>query len=238
MGKLFIVATPIGNLKDITLRAIDTLFAVDYIASEDTRRAGFLLKELSKFASKTFTKPKFISYHEYNEQERIPYIIKLLKDGSSVALVSDAGTPLISDPGFKLVRECIKEKIPVEAIPGPSAAIVALTVSGLPPDKFLFLGYLPKSKLKRQNFLKSLNFSLSNMRNSHIEPTIILYESPYRLIQTLKDIYYVFGDIEISICRELTKLHEEVRKERITDSIKHFEKFKPKGELTLLLSLK
>lgn len=237
MGKLFIVATPIGNLKDITLRAIDTLCAVDYIASEDTRKIGFLLKELSKFTSKAFTKPKFISYYEYNEQERIPYIVQLLKDGSSVALVSDAGTPLISDPGFKLVRECIKEKIPVEVIPGPSAVIAALTVSGFPPDKFLFLGYLPKSKLKRQNFLKSLNLTLSNMKKS-IEPTVILYESPYRLIQTLKDIYYVFGDIQILICRELTKLHEEIRRERITDSIKHFEEFKPKGEITLLLSLK
>lgn len=225
MGILYLVSTPIGNLEDITLRALRILSEVDIIACEDTRKTGLLLQKLQdrKF------KPKLLSYYEENEPHRIPQIVKLLKEGKNVALVSNAGTPTISDPGFKLVRECIKEGIKVEAIPGASAILTALVSSGLPTDKFLFLGYLPKKQNKRKKVLQQLHSILHSMIC-----TVIFFESPHRLVKVLRDIQEILGDIEIVICRELTKIHEEIRREKISEAIVHFEKTKPKGEFTLL----
>lgn len=225
MGTLFIVSTPIGNLEDITLRAKRILSKVEIIACEDTRKTGNLLKQLS------ISRPQLLSYYEENELKRIPQIIKLLKEGKNVALVSNAGTPTLSDPGFKLVRECIRQGIKVEAIPGASAILTALVSSGLPTDKFLFLGYLPKKQGKRTKLLKNIA-----TMNRITVMTIVIFLSPHRLVQELADIKQIFGDIEIVICRELTKVHEEIRREKISQSITHFEKVKPKGEFTLLFN--
>ncbi len=218
MVKLYLVSTPIGNLKDVSLRALDVLSSVNIIACEDTRKTGLLLKKLE-----VKNNPKLISYYEENEIGRIPQIISFLKSGKKVALVSNAGTPTISDPGFKLVRECIKEDIKIEAIPGASAILSALVVSGLPTDKFLFLGFLPKKAGKRKKILESLPK----------ETTIVLFISPYRLAKRLEELQSFFGDIEVVVCRELTKIHEEIRREKISDSISYFEKNKPRGEFTL-----
>ncbi len=171
--------------------------------------------------------------NDYNEAKQVPMLVSRLKN-EHLALVSDAGTPLISDPGFKLVRECIKEGIKVESIPGPSSVLTALTVSGLPPNKFLFLGYLPNKQTKRQRLLESLFTILQSMEDKDLKTTIIFYEAPHRLLEALEDIQKIFGDIDIVICRELTKLHEEVRREKISESIEHFQKTTPKGEFTIL----
>ena len=233
MGTLYLVSTPIGNLEDITQRAKRILGEVDLIACEDTRKTGMLLKKLSLSTPKQ-VRPgsrsdlvRFISYYEENELARIPHIIELLKQGKKVALVSNAGTPTISDPGFKLVREALKEGIKVEAVPGASAVLTALVVSGLPTDKFLFLGFLPKKAGKRKKILDSLP----------AKTTLIFFESPFRLLKTLNELKTLFGEIEIVLCRELTKIHEEIRREKVNQSIEHFEKTKPKGELTLLFRI-
>lgn len=223
MGTLYIVATPIGNLKDLTFRALEILKSVDYIVCEDTRVTG---KLLTHYEIKNTMK----SFNDFNEQSRTPQIINDLLTGVNIALVSDAGTPLVSDPGYKLVRASIKEGVKVESIPGPSAVITALTVSGLPPDKFIFLGYLPKKEGKRIEILNDL-------KKSAIVATVIAYESPYRLVSSLESIKQVFGDIEVVICRELTKMHEEIRREKVTELIEHFSKVKPKGELIILFSI-
>lgn len=229
MGILYVVSTPIGNLKDITTRAIEVLGQVNAIACEDTRKTGNLLKTLQN------KKPDLISYYEQNELKRIPEIITALKNGLNIALVSDAGTPTISDPGFKLVRECVREGIRVESVPGPSSVIAALSISGLPTDKFLFLGYLPHKSGHRKTFLESLKSIL--LLEEKIHPTVILFEAPHRLLQILQELQGVFGDIEIVICRELTKVYEEVRREKITQSIVHFQKQNPKGEFVVLFNL-
>lgn len=171
---------------------------------------------------------KIISMSEDEEEQKIPEIIRLL-EGNDAALISEAGTPLISDPGFKLVRESIRRGINIVSIPGPTAIICALTSSGLPPDRFVFLGYLPKKEGKRMQILKSLN-DARKLLNS----TIILYESPHRLVDGLVLIKKVFGDIDIVIARELTKIHEEIRREKVSESIRHFGKNTPKGEFTIL----
>ncbi|MBI2594380.1 16S rRNA (cytidine(1402)-2'-O)-methyltransferase [Candidatus Curtissbacteria bacterium] len=222
MGTLYIVSTPIGNLKDITLRAIETLGQVNYVLCEDTRITDRLLKHYN-------ISKRMVSFGEFSEEYKSKKVLKDLKEGDDIALVSDAGTPLISDPGFKLVREATKNNVRIESIPGPSAAIAALVISGLPPDKFLFLGYLSKKESKRREILKRLS-EISKLMSL----TIVLYESPYRLIKTVNDLKEIFGDIEIVICRELTKFHEEVRREKISGSIAHFSKITPKGEFTLL----
>jgi len=239
-AKLYLVSTPIGNMEDITLRAIEVLSSVDIIACEDTRKLGQLLNlyqtserfaSISRLMETTCTKkPQLISYYEENELKRISEIINYLKEGKSVALVSNAGTPTLSDPGYKLVREAIKECIKVEAIPGPSAILNALVVSGLPTDKFLFLGFLPKKQSKRLKLLK--NYTLTP-----IPCTLIFFESPFRLLKTLEELKELFGDIEIVICRELTKVFEEIRREKISTSINQFIEVKPKGEFVILFSL-
>ncbi len=230
MGILYIVATPIGNLKDITIRAKEILEKVEFIACEDTRRTGLLIKQLG-----IEKKARFISFYEENEQIKMYEIIALLQKGNNVALVSDAGTPTISDPGFKLVRECIAIGIAVESIPGPSSVITALTVSGLPTDKFLFIGYLPKKPGKRLKLLEELKKTHQN--TDQLKSTIILLESPHRLIKSLEELRVAYGNIYIVIARELTKMYEEVRREEIINSIAHFSKTPPKGEFVLLFIL-
>lgn len=222
-GVLYIVATPIGNLKDITLRAIEILRRADYVLCEDTRVTGKLLHEYE-------IDSRIVPFNEFNEEKRIIPIIADLTDGNNIALVSDAGTPLVSDPGFKLVRESVARGIKVESIPGPSAAISALVVSGLPTDKFLFVGYLPKKEGKRGELLGNVKKSLELVKS-----TVIIYESPYRLIKSLRAICDIFGDIDIVICRELTKMHEEVRREKVSELIEYFSKISPKGEFVVLV---
>jgi len=226
MGMFYIVATPIGNLQDITLRAIKVLQNVDVIACEDTRKTGILL---SQILSSENPKPRLISYYEQNELQRIPEIISAIKDGLNIALVSDAGTPTISDPGFKLIRECIKEGIKVESLPGASSVLTALTVSGLPTDKFLFIGYPPKKPGHRKTLFE-------NLTKLPIKTTIILFESPHHLIRTMEGMRNVLGDINIVICRELTKVYEEIRREKISKSLEHFSKITPKGEFVILFN--
>jgi len=222
MGILYIVATPIGNLADITLRALETLKSVDYILCEDTRVTGQLLKkyEIDK---------KLLSFNDFNEASKVASVVGDLILGKNIALVSDAGTPLVSDPGFKLVRGTISSSIKVEAIPGPTSLVTALTVSGLPPDKFTFLGYLPKQDGKRLKILKVVKDDQKNLKS-----TTIIFESPFRILKTLEAIKEVFGDIDVVVCRELTKLYEEVRREKVSQSIAHFSQTKPKGEFVIL----
>ena len=223
MGTLYIVSTPIGNLSDITLRALLTLKSVDYILCEDTRNTGRLLKtyQINK---------KMVSFNEFNEDAKSTAVIEDLLKDTKVALVSDAGTPLVSDPGFKLVREAVTKGIKVESIPGPTAAIAALTVSGLATDKFLFLGYLSKKEGKRRETLENIK-KVRELLNL----TAIIFESPYRVIRTLEDIEDIFGDIDIVICRELTKLHEEIRREKVAESVAHFTGTTPRGEFVILI---
>jgi 16S rRNA (cytidine1402-2'-O)-methyltransferase len=230
MGKLYIVSTPIGNLEDISVRAIKTLFTADAILCEDTRHTGLLIQELTRRYSELFDynpdwKPKLISYYDEIENKMLPEIIQMLSRGDHLALVSDAGTPLISDPGFRIVRECNKRNIPVESIPGPSAVLAALTSSGLPPDKFIFLGYPPEKKSTRIDVFKKLSPKMTN----------IFYCAPHKLSQTLEDLQFTLGNIEIVIGRELTKIHEETWKGTVSEAITNFTN--PKGEFVLLFHL-
>lgn len=222
-GKLYIVATPIGNLADITLRAIEILKSVDLVVCEDTRVTGKLLKHFE------IEKP-MVALNDFNEVKQAPTITQRLLAGEYLALVSDAGTPLISDPGYKLVREAIEKGIKVESIPGPSSPIAALIVSGLPPDKFIFVGYLPKKDGKRKKFLEDLR---SN--RTIVKSTIIAFESPFRLLKTLEDTKEVFGDIEITICRELTKMHEEIKRGKVSKILSDFKRSVIRGEVVILM---
>lgn len=229
MGTLYIVSTPIGNFKDISQRAIEILFEVDAIACEDTRKTGMLLSKLTNEKAKQ--RPQLLSYYEHNELQRIPEIVSLLQSGKNIALVSDAGTPTISDPGFKIVRECVREKIKVESLPGASSVLTALTVSGLPTDKFTFVGYPPRKPGHRHTFFENIKASLEKLK-----ATIILFESPHKILKTLSEMQEVFGDIEIVLCRELTKIHEEIRREKISASLTHFKKVEPRGEIVILFN--
>lgn len=237
MGTLYIVSTPIGNLEDITIRAVKTLFSVDGIACEDTRKTGILMQELQKRYPSIINSienrqyQRLISYYEENEDKRIPEIITALKNNLEIALVSDAGTPLISDPGFRLVRECIKEGIKIISVPGASSILAALTSSGLPTDKFLFVGYPPRKEGNRIKFFNNIKKSQESLVS-----TIIIFESPHRLLKTLQELHSIFTDIPIVIARELTKIHEEVRFERISEAIVHFSTHSPKGEFVLLMN--
>lgn len=230
MGILYIVPTPIGNMQDITLRAINVLQTVDVIACEDTRKTGLLLQKIASqsLQGDALRKPRLVSYYEQNELQRIPEVIAAIKDGLNIALVSDAGTPAVSDPGFKLIRECIAEGIKIESLPGASSVITALAVSGLPTDKFLFVGYPPKKPGHREMFFQ-------NLAKLPIKTTIIFFEGPHHILRTLEGMKQVFGDTDIVICRELTKIYEEIRRETISSSIEHFEKQLPKGEFVILL---
>lgn len=234
MATLYLVSTPIGNLEDITLRAVRILNSTSIIACEDTRKTSLLLQNLrEKFPflprGQNEVRPTFISFFEGNEERRIPQIVNYLLNGLDVALATSAGTPLISDPGFKLVRTCYQEGIKVVPIPGASAVLAALVASGLPTDKFIFLGYLPKKPGKRQKLIQNLANTLN------IWPaTSVIYITPHRLLKELAAIKEIFGDIKIVLCAELTKFYESIRREKISQTIGHFEKQKPKGEYTLL----
>jgi 16S rRNA (cytidine1402-2'-O)-methyltransferase len=218
-GTLYIVSTPIGNLNDITFRAVEVLKQVDLIACEDTRRTKILLEKFGLAKNP-------ISYYNYNERQRAEEIIRELKSGKNVSLVSDSGTPGISDPGFVLIKRAIEENITVIPIPGPTAFVCALVGSGLPMDEFVFVGFLPHKK-GRKTKLKKL---------SDEERTIILYESPHRLIKTLNEILEIFGDREIAVAKELTKIHEEFFRGKISEVLKKLTPDKIKGEFVIVIS--
>lgn len=220
---LFVVATPIGNMGDVTLRAIETLKSVSIIICEDTRVTGNLLSKL-EIAGK-----KLIALNEFNEEQIVYQVLKELET-ENTALVSDAGTPLISDPGYRLVSEARKKDIKVVTIPGASSVIAALSASGLPTDKFVFLGFLPKTQGKTDRLLKEYA-SLDS------KPTIIFFESPHRLLKTLENLQVLFGDIQITIARELTKIHEEIITDTATSLLDKY-KNGVKGEIVILFSLK
>lgn len=218
-ARLFLVPTPIGNLEDITLRAIRILKEVDLVLAEDTRTSGKLLKHYEIDASK-------YAYHQFNEHKVLQGLINRMLAGESMALITDAGTPGISDPGFLLVRECIKNEIKVECLPGPTAFVPALVNSGLPCDKFFFEGFLPQKK-GRQTRLKAL---------SEIPYTIVFYESPHRLLKTLQQFIDSFGpDRKVSVSRELSKLHEENARGTLEEVKAHFESKTIKGEIVIVL---
>ena len=219
-GTLAIVSTPIGNMEDITLRALRILKEADLIAAEDTRRTGLLLKHFG------IEKP-LTSYFEGNELKKKEVILSRLKQGDRVALVSDAGTPGISDPGFRLIRAAIENEIPVIPIPGPSAVITALSISGLPTDAFFFKGFLPHKSKKRRDLLRELE---------EARETLIFYESPHRISETLKDVYEVLGDREIVLTRELTKVYEEVLRGKVSEILNQIGSRQLRGEMTLVIS--
>ncbi len=220
MSKLYIIPTPIGNLKDITLRSLEILKEVDCILAEDTRTSYKLLKHYE------ITGKQLIAHHKFNEHKTSENIVNRIKAGETMALISDAGTPAISDPGFYLVRECIKNDIEVECLPGATAFVPALVNSGLPNDRFVFEGFLPQKKGRQTKIL-----SLAD------EPrTIILYESPYRLVKTLKQLAEHFGENRnASVSRELTKIHEENARGTLKELIEYFSEKTVKGEIVIII---
>jgi len=215
-GRLLVCATPIGNLEDVTLRVLATLREVDIVACEDTRHTKVLLDRHGITA-------KLVSYHEHNERARVEELVARMQAGAVVALVSDAGMPLISDPGFPLVRACIEAGLPVEVLPGPSAALTALVASGLPAERWRFVGFLPRKRAERESLLE------------HTEETLVAFESPRRLAATLAQLAEHDPDRPLAVCRELTKLHEEVRRGRVAELAKHYGERPPRGEIVLVV---
>lgn len=220
IGTLYIVGTPIGNLKDITLRAIETLNSVSLIAAEDTRRTRNLTTHYN-------IKTQLISYFEYNKLTRGEYLIRLLKEGKDIALVSDSGMPGISDPGFHIINLALVNNINVTVIPGPTAFTAGLVLSGMPAHRFAFEGFLPPKTQSRKNKLKEL---------SGENRTLIFYESPHRLTKTLEDIKEVLGDRIIAVVREVTKKFEEVKRGSVSDILEYFTEHKPRGEFVIIVS--
>lgn len=218
-GKLFVCATPIGNLKDITIRVIQALKEVDLIAAEDTRQTR-------KLCTRYKIRRPLISYHKFNEKTRCKELIDKLKSGERIALVSDAGTPGLSDPGHRLIKECIQVNIPVEVLPGPNAAIAALVISGLPTNRFAFEGFLPRKKGERRRTLAKL---------ASEERTLVIYESPHRIVTFLKDMAEVFGARKIVLVRELTKKFEEIIRGNIEEVMDFVERSQLKGEIVLII---
>jgi 16S rRNA (cytidine1402-2'-O)-methyltransferase len=218
-GTLYIVSTPIGNLEDISLRALDVLRGADLIAAEDTRTTGNLLRHYD-------IKKPMVSYFSHNEERRVPELVAKLKEGLCVAVVSDAGTPGISDPATRLISAAIRDEVPVVAIPGATAFLPALIVSGLPMKSFVYEGFLPVKK-GRSTMLAAL---------AREERTIVLYESPHRLLRTLGDLKEAFGDRQISVAREITKKFEEVVRGAISEAIAHFTKHRVRGEFVLVIA--
>lgn len=220
-GTLYIVATPIGNLEDMTFRAVRILQAVDMIAAEDTRHTGKLLQHFQ-------VRTPQISYYEHNSNSRIPELLEYLQYGKAIALVSDAGMPGISDPGYELIKACIDNNITVVPIPGASAVITALSAAGLPTDRFIFDGFLPAKSQKRKEYLTSLQGE---------SRTLVFYESPHRLRDTLADLGEILGsDRSLVIARELTKLYEEFWRGTIGEGIANYQEKEPQGEYTLLIA--
>lgn len=226
-GTLFIVSTPIGNTGDITIRAVDVLKQVEYCLCEDTRKTKNLLVKIG------VNPPKLISYYQENEDEKIHQVIDRLKNGDLVALVSNAGMPLISDPGYRLVRAVIEEGIGLTVIPGPSAVTAALTLSGLPPDKFIFLGFLPKKRGKRKKLLKK-----ALEIDADLSSSVIFYESPFRVINAIEDIKDLNNKLSVSVCREMTKKFETVVRGNPERVLLELKKGKIKGEITVVVSKK
>ena len=218
--KLFVVPTPIGNLEDMTFRAVKVLNSVDVILAEDTRTSGFLLK---KYDIKT----PMQSHHKFNEHKTVQHVIEKIKSGQTVALISDAGTPAISDPGFLLVRACVEQEIEVECLPGATAFVPALVASGLPNDRFCFEGFLPQKK-GRQTRLKLL---------ANETRTMIFYESPFRVVKTLSQLAEVMGaERHASVSREISKLFEETVRGTLAELVAHFTEHPPKGEFVLIIA--
>lgn len=220
LGKLYIIPTPVGNLEDMTFRAIRLLKEVDLILAEDTRTTGFLLKHFE-------IQNKMQSYHKFNEHKAIAHIVDRLSAGENIGLVSDAGTPGISDPGFLIGRECIKAGIEIECLPGATALIPALVSSGIPCDKFYFEGFLPQKKGRMTRF-KEL---------AEIPTTIVLYESPHRVLKTLTQLAEYLGeDRYAATCREISKLHEETMRGTLAELILHFTTKAPRGEFVIIIA--
>ncbi len=218
-GTLYLVGTPIGNLGDVTDRARKTLAAVDLVAAEDTRRTGRLLNGLG-------IRARLLSFFEGNEAERIPELVRALSGGADVAVVSDAGMPGLSDPGYRLVVACVDAGVSVDVIPGPSAVVSALVVSGLPTDRFVFEGFLPRSGKSRSVRLEALS----------VEPrTVVLFESPKRVASSLRDLLAACGDRRVAVVRELTKLHQEVIRGRLSDVLEQLGSRELKGEVVVVL---
>ena len=219
MSKLYVVGTPIGNLSDFSPRAVETLKSVDFIAAEDTR---VTLKLLTHFG---IQKP-LVSYYEHNLREKGEYILEKIENGESCAIVTDAGMPCISDPGEDLVRLCAERGIEINVVPSPTAAMSALAISGLPTSRFSFEGFLSVTKKQRQAHLEEIK---------NYKRTLIFYEAPHKLINTLEDLLSNLGDRKISLCRELTKIHEEVLRGRISDMLSYYKDKTPKGEYVLVV---
>jgi 16S rRNA (cytidine1402-2'-O)-methyltransferase len=219
-GTLFVVATPLGNLKDITLRALEVLKGSDLIAAEDTRRTQKLLSAHDLHVS-------LVSFNENNKHRKMPYLLERLEQGQQVSLVTDGGTPGISDPGRELVQETRKSQIPVVPIPGPSALTCALSASGLPGDSFVFLGFLPRRKSRRKKILQEMNEQ---------KRTVIFYEAPHRIKNLLEEIQSVLGEREVVLARELTKVYEEILAGPVSGLIRQLADREPRGEYTLLLA--
>ena len=220
MGKLYVVPTPVGNLEDMTFRAIRVLKEADLILAEDTRTSGILLKHFE-------IKNAMTSHHKFNEHKTVEGIVNRLKAGETIALISDAGTPAISDPGFLVVRECFRNGIEVQCLPGATAFVPALVASGLPNDRFCFEGFLPQKK-GRMTRLVSLQEETR---------TMIFYESPYRLVKTLTQFSEYFGaERQVSVCREISKIHEESVRGTLSEVIAHFTANEPRGEIVIVLS--
>lgn len=220
MGRLYVVPTPVGNLEDMTFRAIRILKEADLILAEDTRTSGILLKHFE-------IKNAMMSHHKFNEHQTVDGIVNRIKAGQTVALISDAGTPAISDPGFLVVRECVKNDIEVQCLPGATAFVPALVASGLPNDRFCFEGFLPQKKGR----VTRLTFLQEESR------TMIFYESPYRLVKSLKQFAEFFGeDRQVSVCREISKIHEECVRGTLAEVIQHFSEIEPKGEIVIILA--
>ncbi len=218
-GRLYVVGTPIGNLEDITLRALNTLKASDLIACEDTRHTQ---KLLNHYEIRTRT----ISYHEHNEMTRAPELVLQMEQGSVISLVSDAGSPVLSDPGFRLVHLAVRHKVPVVPVPGPSAMVAALSGAGLPMNEFIFTGFLPARKSARRKALAAL---------APFEKTVVLYEAPHRIVESLRDVHEILGDREVVIAREVTKVHEEFLRGSVAEIRDLLKKSPRKGELTVIL---
>lgn len=218
-GKLFVVGTPIGNLRDMTYRAVDTLKEVDFICAEDTRVTVKLLNHYE-------IKKPMISYHEHSERQVSDKIMNRILAGESCAVVTDAGMPCISDPGEDLIRLCIENNVPVEVVPGPTAMASAAAISGLPTSRFTFEGFLSVTKKQRFSHLESVS------KDTH---TLIFYEAPHKLLSTLTDMLEYFGDRRISICHELTKIHEEVIRTTVSEAVEYYSDKTPKGEFVLIV---
>ena len=220
MAKLYVIPTPVGNLEDMTMRAIRVLKEVDCIWAEDTRTSGILLKHFD-------IKTRMQSHHKFNEHQAVSGIIERIKGGETIALISDAGTPAISDPGFLLVRECRRESIDVECLPGATAFVPALVASGLPNDRFCFEGFLPQKKGRATRLTE-----LASEKR-----TIVFYESPFRLVKTLTQFAEYFGDDrEASVSREISKIYEETVRDTLSGLISHFTENEPKGEIVIVVA--